>query len=135
MTIHEKIEIIDMQEIRKRTLQNFVVTLFLVSSIWRIKVKESLALGKVFAETVVPKNVQSLPHLSSSFTSSINRFSDGIDLIISSFQAFEKLFIFLRLEKAWLIDMVDHEGVKWRAWVWTFVTFYEYRLLKHVLLR
>ena len=93
MTIHEKIK-------SKRTLKNFDVTLDLVSSIWRVKVNESLALGKLFAGTVVPKNVQSFPHLSFSFTSSINRFSDGIDLIISSFQAFEKLFIFLRLEKA-----------------------------------
>ena len=114
----------DMRDNIIKTLQNFDVTFDLVSSIWRVKVKESLALGKDFAGIVVPKNVQSFSHFASSSTSSINRFSDGIDSMINSFQAFENCLVFLRLEKAWLIDMVDHKGVKCRAWVWTFVTFF-----------
>ena len=118
----------DMRDNMINTLLNFDMTFDLVSSIWRVKVKEALALGKDFAGIVVPKNVQSFSHFASSSTSRINRFSDGIDSMIDLFQAFENCLVFLRLEKAWLIDMVDHEGVKCRAWVWTFVTFFLKRI-------
>ena len=104
-------------------LQNFDVTFDLVSSIWRENVRESLALGKAFCGTVVdPKNLHNFSHFAFSRTSSTKRFSLGIEAMTVSFQVLQNVWMFSTLEKAWLIDISDQEGINSRAAVWTLVT-------------